>query len=122
MAYMTEWENKGVCWKYHGIVTGTELLRSNLDIYGDERFDEMRYQIIDLTEIEGLKVSEEDMKRIAAYDEAAAITNPYVKVAVVATDRAAQELSSFYDNESAESPWKTMLFNTVDEARLWIAA
>ncbi len=120
MAYTTEWENKGICWKYAGVVTGKELIRSNLDIYGDARFDNMRYQIVDLTDVEGIKVSAEDMKRIAAYDEAASLSNPYVKVAVVATSESAKALSIFYDNESSESPWETMLFDTVNEARFWI--
>jgi hypothetical protein len=69
MAYTMEWEGRGVCWTFNGALTGRELLRSNLEIYGDERFDNMRYQIVDLTQIDSMNVSAEDMKKIAAYPE-----------------------------------------------------
>jgi hypothetical protein len=62
MPYTTTWEDHGVIWNYSGFLTGNELLHSNLEIFGDERFDDLRYQIVDLTAIEGMDVTEKHMR------------------------------------------------------------
>lgn len=122
MAYITEWEAKGIFWKYRGTLTGSELLQSNREIYGDKRFDNMRYQIVDLTGVNAIHVSAKDMLTLAACDEAAAISNPNVRIAVVATKAEAKALSYFYDDESTASPWETKLFASVRDARAWLKA
>jgi hypothetical protein len=121
MAYTTEWETQGVLWRYSGIVDGTELINSNLDIYGDERFDQMKYQIVDLTRVSAFNVTRDEMLKIAAYDRAASLSNPFVKVAVVAKITAIKALTVLYDAENIKSPWETRIFDTVDQARAWIS-
>jgi hypothetical protein len=121
MAYTTEWETQGVLWRYSGIVDGTELINSNLDIYGDERFDRMKYQIVDLTRVSAFNVTRDEMLKIAAYDRAASLSNPFVKVAVVAKITAIKALTVLYDAENIKSPWETRIFDTVDQARAWIS-
>ena len=119
MPYTTEWEDHGVYWRYWGIVSGKELINSNLDIYGDERFDRMKYQIVDLTRVSSFNVTRDDMLKVAAYDRAAALSNPRVKVAVIAQSTAIKSLTTLYDAENIESPWETRLFDTLDQARSW---
>ncbi len=121
LAHSTTWEKHGVSWKYEGVVTGEELLRSNLEIYGDLRFDAMHYQIVDLTGVSRFDVSSDDMIAIAATDRAAAITNPHVRVAVVAHDDLMKRLSVVYEQENERSPWAHAVFDTEAQARAWAA-
>ena len=120
MSYTTEWEPHGVLWRYWDMVNGRELIDSNLEIYGDERFDTMKYQIVDLTKVTAFKVTRDEMLKMAAYDRAAALSNPFVKVAVVAQITAIKSLTALYDAENIKSPWETQLFDTVDQARAWV--
>lgn len=120
MAYTTDWEAHGVHWHYWDVVTGDELIRSNLDIYGDERFDSMKYQLVDLSQVSSFKVTRDEMLKIAAYDRAASLSNPRVKVAVVARINAIKSLTELYDAENLRSPWETRVFETLQQARDWI--
>jgi hypothetical protein len=119
MPYTTAWERRGVVWRYWGTVSGEEILRSNQEIYGDARFDEMDYQIVDFTSVERFEVTEEDMVVMAANDRAAALTNPSVLVAVAARDALIKDLSALYEAETAESPWQHSVFESVEDARAW---
>jgi len=121
MPYSISWEARGVVWTYWGRVTGNELLVSNQEIYGDERFDLMEYQLVDLRKVDGFDVEPEEMIVVAATDRAAARSNPHVRVAVVAQDRTIKELSALYAKENATSPWVQRVFEDLGDARAWIA-
>ncbi len=121
MPYTTTWQAQGIVWTYSGILTGEELLNSNLEIFGDERFDDLRYQIVNLTSVEEVKVTENHMRKIAYLDMAASYTNPRIKVAVVTTDLEGQFLSNTYDKYTdGKSPWVTEVFATMEEAMEWV--
>lgn len=122
MAYATEWEKHGVLWRYWGIVTGNELIKSNLDIYGDERFDAMKYQIVDLSKVSTFNVTRDEMLKVAAYDRAAALSNPRVRVAVITDLTAIKSLTRLYDAENIKSPWETEIFTDIEDARIWAGA
>lgn len=119
MPFSTKWERHGVTWTFWGVVTGEELLQSNEQIYGDGRFDQMKYQIVDLTGVDRFDVSPEDMFVIASTDKAAARSNPFVRVAVIARDESIRRLSAAYDAMTHDSPWTQRLFETEAEAREW---
>lgn len=119
MGYATEWEDHGVVWRYWGQVDGEELLHSNMEIYGDERFDALKYQIVDLTRITEFNVTRDDMMTIAAYDKAAAMSNPRIRIAVVTHHTAARTLTRLYETTNTESPWTVRLFEDLNEARRW---
>lgn len=104
-------------------MTGNELLQSNFDIFGDERFDDLRYQIVDLTAVEKVEVTESHMRKVAHLDMAAARSNPRVKIAVVAADQDGQFLSDTYDKyTNGKSPWFTQVFTNISEAEAWVEA
>jgi hypothetical protein len=122
LPHSTDWEPKGIVWTFWGVVTGEELLSSNHEIYGDPRFDALHYQIVDLTGVEQFVVSEDDMIILAATDRAAALSNGSMRVAVAAVDGAIRELSRLYAEASGGSPWRQEMFDTVAEAREWVAS
>ena len=120
MPYKTEWTENGVWWTYSGIVTSKEALQSNLEIYGDSRFDRLTYQIADFSGAEALELTEGEVKKIAYLDRAAALSNPKIKVAIVAHLDLIKEMAQMYANYSETSPWQTKIFNTLQEARQWL--
>lgn len=120
MPYQTEWRDRGVYWTFTGVVTGEEILQSNFDIYGDERFDNLKYQIANLLEAEKIEVSERHMKKVAHLDAAAARTNKSVRVAVVARKADAIILQRLYEKHATDESWPTKLFDSVEAAEAWV--
>ena len=122
MPYTTTWQNHGIAWTYSGVLTGKELLNSNLEIFGDERFDDIRYQIVDLTAVDSIEVTEKHMRKIAHLEMAAARTNPRMHVAVVTTSEDGTGITETYNGYTAErSPWVTQIFCILAEAKAWVA-
>lgn len=122
MPYESIWEKKGIHWKYSGTLTGEELLQSNMDIYGDPRFDSLRYQIVDLLGVESFDVSAESMEEVTLMDVGASTTNPRLVVAVVATDTQGQRLEELYDTVAGGAAWEAEVFESLEEARVWITS
>ena len=94
-------------------------MESVADIEGDPRFDDLRYVINDFLEVVSFSVTEENVLAISAIDAAAAITNPNIKIAVVAIDQQVRALAELY----AASPWNaypTKVFADIAAARAWL--
>ena len=122
MSYEVIWEEKGIYWKYKGILTGDDILQSNMDIYGDSRFDKLRYQLVDMLDVESFDVDTEAMEEVTVMDAAASQTNPRLIVAVVATHSQAMRLVKLYKSTTGSAPWETEVFESVEAARGWITA
>ena len=120
MPYHIDWKDRGVYWTYTGIVTGTDLLQSNFDIYGDERFDQLTYQIVNLLEAESFEVTERQIQKMAHLDAAAAKTNTRIRVAVVARSRQAIQIQQWYAKNIPDGGWPTQLFETLEAAEEWV--
>lgn len=125
MAFETLWKNKLVLWKFSGIVTDSDLLQSNLEVYGDSRFDDIRYQILDLLDVASVEVGDPNLavrtiRRVAELDKAAAKTNPSIKVATVAHIEVLATLANLYESEIADSPWESEVFTSMDDAKKWL--
>ncbi len=121
MPYVTTWEESGVLWTFRGQVTGDEILRANQEIYRDPRFQRLTYQIDDLTGVERFDVTEDDMAMIAVNDRIASRSKPGVRVAIAADDEIIKDLSAFYDAVMVGSPWRQRIFDSMSEAREWLA-
>ena len=123
MPYETIWEDKGIYWKYQGILTGDELLKSNVNIYGDARFDKLRYQIVDMLNVESFDIITQKMEELTVMDMAASRSNSTIVVAIVSTRIQAKRLVDIYKNTSGSgAPWETEIFESVEDARVWITS
>ncbi len=76
--------------KYRGLVTGKEILKATEEVEGDSRFDQIHYVINDFLEVTEQLISPKEIRITAAIDKAAALYNPDVMVAIVATEQAIQ--------------------------------
>ena len=120
MPYSTEWKEKEFQATFTGIVTSQEILKMVFGFYGDERFDRIKYNLVDFTGADSLKTNEKEIKEIAYLDMAAARSNPNIKVAIAAGHDFIKEMSQLYAEYSDESPWQVKIFNTLEEARQWL--
>lgn len=120
MAYKTIWKNKGIHWIFSGNVTGDEIIKSSTEIYGNPKFDTLRFQIVDFLAAESFDVTTEAMEEVSVMDLAAAQTNPVLKVAVIATDAQGARLVELYESTTGSAPWETELFTTLADAHAWI--
>ncbi len=120
MPYEITWKTEGILWTFHGSLTGEDAIQANLDIYGDPRFDDLRYQIVDISKVEQFDIPSESLETAAAMDEAAALNNPRLVVAVVAPEGEALRVAEMYKSAMRSSSWKVEIFCSMEEAREWV--
>ena len=121
VAYKYQWEAKGLLRIYSGDISGDEVLQSTSEVHGDPRFDDLKYVINDFNRITRARATRDDINRLAAIDRAAARTNPNIRIAVVTRNDDIRHWAQLYIEFSADCPYETRLFETVDEARSWIS-
>ena len=114
------WEPRGVVKHFLDEVTSHDMLQSVRETEGDARFDDLRFVINDFLDITGVSSMHHDVEEISAIDSIAAITNPRIKVAVVATSPLIIEMAESYIN-SPLNRYPTKIFQTLTDARMWIA-
>ena len=119
MSYEILWEPRGTVKRFYGHVTDGQLMQSVIDIEGDHRFDTLRYVINDFLAVASFAVSAANVRVIAAIDAAAALTNPNIKVAIVATDAQVHELAAVYASAPTK-PYPTAIFPDIAAARNWV--
>lgn len=119
MPYTTKWTNRGVVWTYSGILTGAELIQSNIEIFGDPRFQELKYQIVDLCGVTDFRVMKSHMKALADLDASAAKENPDIRVAVISHEPTGESMNRSYTEQVSETHWETRVFRYFDEGYAW---
>ena len=122
MPYETHWEEEGIRWVYVGTMTDDDILRSNLELYDDPRFETIRYQIADLREVEHFEGSSRAVRRLSRMDADQATRNPNIRVAILAQAALMRGIANVYAMSGAESPWETRVFESEKEAREWLDA
>lgn len=122
MAYEVLWEPpRGAYRKYTGHVTDDELVESVSRLYGDPRFDDLRYIINDFLSIESFAVTEDTVTYIAAISGAAARSNPNIRVALLVSEARGKSLAELY----VDAPWTVFpaqIFPDIETARVWLAS
>ena len=125
MAYITHWEDRGIYWRYTGMLTLDEMHRANDELIRDPRFDDITYQISDFLEVEGIDLPTDKMesvtKQLACLDLAAAKTNPHVKAVIIVDSEEFHTLAEIYAEIVNKSPWQVYITDTMQDARRWIA-
>ncbi|MCK4744396.1 MAG: hypothetical protein KAT25_11295 [Sulfuriflexus sp.] len=118
MAHSVKWESNGVCWKYSGDISGKEIVNACVSIYGDPRFDELKYKLVDFSDAQAINITDADLAQIAFQDKAAGLTNPYIKSAIITT--AAVDLAEKFASFFTDSSWDVQVFQDIDLANKWL--
>ena len=119
MPHKLIWEPKGVYWEYSGKISGKEVIKSSTAIYGDPRFDQLRYKLVNFLDIETLKMDNNEVAQIACQHNAAGISNPNIKNAILCNSNISElvnQFTAFFES----SPWEVQVFQDIDKASDWL--
>jgi len=119
MAHTLDWEQNGVYWKYSGDVTGKEIIDTSTEIYGDPRFDILKYKLVDFSDVNSINISEEEIKLITYQHAAASKSNARIKNGIV-IDKDDERGKMFADLLVKSSSWEVRVFDNLAEANSWV--
>lgn len=122
MPLESHWEPKGLHRRFHGVVGAREIKASNDRVYGDRRFDDMRYHVADFLDATEVLLAPKELKIFAALDNAAARTNGRIRLAIVVRDERLVELARIYKRETRGKGWPVEIFGDLESARAWARA
>lgn len=122
MPYTIKWNTGGILWTFHGVLTSTDAIQANLNIYGNPRFDDLCYQIVDISGVEQFNVTNDALVEAAAMDEAAALSNPRLVVAVVASGEEGVTVAEAYQSAMGSSAWEIKIFSSMKDAMEWVGS
>ena len=119
MSCENTFEGSGLYMRFFDTVTGEDIINNSMSFYGEPYFDKMRYVIVDFLAIKDFEMTYKQIDEISAYDNASALSNPRVKVAIAAKTEHVRIAAKLYIAKSQESPWKFEVFDNLDDARQW---
>jgi len=119
MSYQTSWQGSDVQITFEGTVLFDDIIEADNLLYGDPRFDSMKYQLFDFFKVGKVDVSKRDVEVIAALDRASSAWNNHIKVAIVAIDPYIVELITVYKNNMAGTKWIIEGFENLRDAIGW---
>ena len=120
MAHEIIWEKEGVLIKLSGTVAYDDIIRINDSLYGDMRFDTLKYQISDYTNVTEILLTTFDATVIGHLDKSSARWNSQMIDAVVSQDPAFTPIVNAYFKSLSDTQWKCRLFENLDDCYNWI--
>lgn len=122
MNCITEWLGRCIHWQFVGDVCLDQLIETYGKLYGHESFDSTHAQIRNFQGISSRAPTVEEVQTIAAFDRAAALSNPMMRVAVVTPEFTEHKmLAELYSVELDGSPWEVKIFDCLEQAKQWIS-
>jgi hypothetical protein len=119
MSVEINWEPRGVYRSFRGHVTSRDALESFKKIAGDHRFDALRYNLLDFTQVESWHTTDEELREIGAYTLGPALSNPQIHLLMVTADDSLRAMTRRYIAQGI-SPYPHELFTELAAARRWI--
>jgi len=115
MPYKFTREPSGLYRRFWGEVFEKEFLESINQVQGRPDFDEIRYSIIDLCDVDSIKITEWAFEWAGAMSIGAAQANPNISVALVTPSQVIPKLASHF-----VSPYQLRIFSNIEDARRWV--
>lgn len=116
-----DWEADGLVRRLSGSVTTAELDASAMEIQGNSRLDDMRYNIHDFSAVTEAHISADDIEFMAVRAAISLRQNPGIKIAFVGKHPIVQQLMDAF-NASGCSAHQVRRFDTLDEARRYASS
>jgi|GEM_PF-2519583 len=116
MAFSLTWTAYTVIFEYSGLMSSRDIIESNEQVYGDSRFDHLRWQLIFADRVETVGFIEQDVKKIAFMDRAAARANTKIKVAFAGSSELIKNLFESYSKWTDDGTWDVYYFESREAA------
>lgn len=120
MPYHLKWDGDRVAFHFSGDVSSQDIVESNQRVYGDPRFDDIRWQLVFFDEATSASFKAEDVRLVAYMDGAAATSNPRVTVVFIGSGEVMNQVETTYSQAKAEPPWPVLTFDSRAEAISYI--
>jgi len=121
MPHTNIWESEGLYRKFTGEISGEEILDSNFELHIDPGFQEIKYIINDFSEVTGHTIENTHTKVYASTDDIVSQTKGELKIALVVTDTALISLAKTYREHMMDKVFECEIFQTIEDARKWVA-
>lgn len=119
MPYALHWETHGVYKQFSGVVTGSELLQSVIDVASHVKFRSLTYELSDYLSAVETDFSQDALNEVRAVRIGSFKTNPNIKVAIVTRDPQIQQ--RIYSTIAARlTLHQTRVFSAAAEANVWL--
>ncbi len=116
MSYEVKWKSNYVSFDYFGEVTSEDIVESNKEVYGDRRFDDIRWKLVSFDKTDSVSFKSIHVRLIAHMDEAAAISNPRISIAFIGHTEILGMVEAAYGNTKAKHSWPILRFEFQEEA------
>lgn len=116
MSYRINWGKRYVIFEYYGDVTAHDILESNQIVYGDERFDSLRWELVCFDEAESISFEQVSIRIVAHMDHGAAISNPNITVIFVGTSETLNQVNRCYAQVDGPRKWPVKTCETREQA------
>lgn len=124
MPAMVKWEGNNAYVSVSDIVVIQDLLDVNNEILGSTNIHQLKYAIIDASNVTAVLLSDSEILQLAASDATASkyITSDSVKLALVTTDEKFKRLIEVYIEVTLKIgiQWELCLFDNLTDARSWV--
>ena len=120
MGYKITWEDRVVVKRYWGRLTADEFFKSSESIRGERRFDDIRYIINDLTDVESHDFDEEAIIQAVAMHLGTTAFNPNYRIAFVTGNHELANLAGRINDVLLDEKHEIQNFSAMAEARNWI--
>ncbi len=121
MAHQILWEESGILVKFSGNVTQEEAQTVNDRLYSDSRYDLIKYQIGDYSDVTDLLITQFEAKVIGTLEKQSThwCRNMVRNVVVTQNDKYIP-IAMAYFKELEGTNWENRLFETLEQAYEWV--
>ena len=120
MPYKIDWEDHGLLIKWTGKVTASDNIRSNGQMYGNQKFDTISYQICDFLDAEFTDYTDKQIRIISELELQASDWNKSLKVVHITKNPILIQVIKKYEKRMEPSGWKFMICDNMEDARKWV--
>lgn len=122
MPWTADYLPDGAYVRFSGDMTGGDLVEANADFYTREYNAGPRFAVFDFSAVEQFHVGREAIDRVVAQDHVAAMAAVRdLVVAVVAPQEFGYALARTWENQLADTPWRTLVARSQPEALAWLS-
>ena len=119
MPFETTFEEEAVYWRFFGTVTFADMFDANKAMWNHPRADRIRFQVVDFLDAGTIEYSDKDAVAFSKLDDAAALSFPEMRVAIIAVAPDHIELCRAYIEGLDAKGWRARVFSERDTAISW---
>ena len=120
MGFIIDWRESNVIITFLDILSFDEMYEAKKAIYGDSRYDNMKYQIMNLSNVHKIQLTKQDILVLFTLEKSSAIWNDNLKLAIITLDKNFIEMISYYFKIMRNTNWNLKVFDTTDGAHEWL--